>query len=74
MSETNDRLECDSDITLTHRALSGYANWIETGNFLLSARDAADQEKPYVALNVDQMKLVIRLRDLASAIICQKRP
>ena len=57
----------DDDAALTYRALDGYANWVETGDFLLSARDAAERDKPYAALSVEQMRLVVRLRDLASA-------
>ena len=57
----------DGDASLTYRALSGYANWIETGDFLLSAEDAARMKRPYKALAVEQMRIIVRLRELAVA-------
>lgn len=42
-------------------ALSMRKNYIETGNVVLSAADAAEQKKPFKALTVEQMQLVIRL-------------
>lgn len=47
-------------------ALNMWANFIETDNPVLSARDAQQSGQPYSALSADQMRLVIRLRDLAA--------
>lgn len=47
-------------------ALNMWANFIETDNVALSARDAQQSGQPYSALSADQMRLVIRLRDLAT--------
>jgi glutamate/tyrosine decarboxylase-like PLP-dependent enzyme len=55
----------DSDGDLVYYALCGYANWIETENFLLSATDAAAQKKPFRALGREQMRRVLRLREMA---------
>lgn len=45
-----------------------WSNFIETGDILLSAIDAQNQKKPFKALNVDQMKVVIELKELADKI------
>lgn len=58
-------MDDDSDGDLVYMALCGYANWIETENFLLSARDAAAQKKPFKALELAQMRRVLRLREMA---------
>ena len=42
-----------------------WANYIETGNPVLTAQDAEKQKKPFKALSSDQMRLVVRLRELA---------
>lgn len=55
----------DSDGTLVYYALNGYANWIETGDFLLSAKDAEARRKPFKALELAQMRRVLRLRGMA---------
>jgi len=62
----------DGDASLTYRALSGYANWVETGDFLLSAEDAARMKRPYKALAVEQMRIIVRLRELAAAALRQQ--
>lgn len=54
---TDDELICN--------ALQMWANHIETGNVVLSATDAKQARKPFKALDAHQMKLVIRLRELA---------
>jgi hypothetical protein len=58
--------DMDDDATLTYMALVGYANWIETGDFCLSALDASNAKKPFKALASNQMRRVLRLRDLAA--------
>lgn len=47
-------------------ALGLWANYIETGNILLCAEDAEKQGEKVKALNLEQMKTVVRLRDLAA--------
>lgn len=54
-----------TDHELIRTALHLWANHIETGNVALSARDAVHAHKPFKALSNDQMKLVVRLRELA---------
>ena len=54
-----------TDADLICNALHLWANYIETRNVLLSAQDAQAQNKPFKALSTDQMKLVVRLRELA---------
>lgn len=56
----------ETDEHLVRNALQMWANYIETGNVNLSAKDAQAARKPFRALGVDQMKLVIRLRELAA--------
>lgn len=56
-----------SDNALIALALNNHANYIETGDISLSAIDAESMKKPFKALSRDQMKLVIRLRDLSDA-------
>ena len=55
-----------SDGTLIAHALSSWANWIETGDLNISAIDAAQMDRTFNALTLDQMKLVIRLRELSA--------
>jgi len=57
--------DTDTDGAIVYYALSGYANWIETGNFLMSAKDAEQQKKPFKALESSQMRRVLRLREMA---------
>ena len=54
-----------SDGELLQQALNMWANHIETATIELSAVDAEAAKKPFKALSLEQMKLVIRLRDLA---------
>ena len=61
--------EEDDDSTLVYMALVGYANWIETGDFCLSALDAANIGRPFKALNSDQMRRVLRLREIAAVVL-----
>lgn len=56
----------ESDENLIHTALQMWANYIETGNVALTAKDAQNASKPFKALDLHQMKLVIRLRELAA--------
>jgi len=59
-------MEQESDGFLIHNALHMWCNYIETGNPVMSAIDAQQAKKPYKAIHVDQMKLIIRLRELAA--------
>ena len=54
-----------TDEELIAHALDMWANYVETSNVSLSANDAAEQKAKFNALSLDQMKLVIRLRELA---------
>ena len=62
----------ETDGQLIHHALHMRANLIETGNPLFSAIDAQNQNRSrpahellqIKALDINQMKLVIRLREL----------
>jgi hypothetical protein len=55
-----------ADGELIQQALSMWANHIETATIEFSAIDAEAAKKPFKALSLDQMKLVIRLRELAA--------
>jgi hypothetical protein len=50
-------------------ALHYWANYIETGNRTTSAVDAKKHGKPYNALTEDQMREIIRLRELATKVV-----
>ena len=58
--------ELVSDESLIHNALQRWANYIETGTVTLTAKDAQQAKRPFKALDHQQMKLVVRLRDLAA--------
>ena len=60
----NGQLE-ERDEVLVRNALQMWANHIETGTVTLSAKDAKAVGKPFKALDSYQMKMVIRLRELA---------
>ena len=55
-----------SDRELSAYALDMWANNIETGDPNLSAQDAEAQKLSVKALSTNQMRLIIRLRDLAA--------
>lgn len=55
----------ETDTQKIYYALSLWANHIETGDIVLCAEDAKRQGREINALNPDQMKTVIRLRELA---------
>ena len=55
-----------TDSQLIDHALMAWCNHIETGDITLSAKDAADAKLPFNALTHEQMRLVIRLSDLAT--------
>ena len=61
--------DVDDDATIVYRSLTMYANWIETGDVLLSAVDAAGRKMPFKALDVDQMGMVVRLRRMADVVL-----
>lgn len=53
-----------NDGQLIQQALDMWANHVETGDSTLSALEAQEAGKKFNALSLDQMKLVIRLREL----------
>ena len=55
----------ERDEVLVRNALQMWANYIESGNVTLSAKDAKEAGKPFRALDSYQMRMVIRLRELA---------
>jgi hypothetical protein len=55
-----------TDGELIDKALTMWANHIETATIEFSAIDAEAAKKPFKALSLEQMKLVIRLRELAT--------
>lgn len=54
-----------SDLQIQARAVGMWANYIETGDVSISATDARNAKLPFKALNEDQMRLVLRFRDLS---------
>lgn len=52
-----------------YMALNYWANYIETGNIVTSAKDAQNTGKKHKVLETSQMKKVIFLRDLAEKIL-----
>lgn len=54
-----------SDNELKENALNMWANYVETGNPILSATDMQAQRKQPRTLSEDGMRLVLRLRALA---------
>lgn len=53
-----------SDAVVIAHALSMWANYIETGDVCMSAEDAERANEKFNALSTDQMKFVIRLREM----------
>ena len=49
-------------------SLQMWANYIETGDVVLTAEDAARIKKPVRALHPEQMKRIVELRELADRI------
>lgn len=47
-------------------ALSMWANYIETGDPCIGSADKQKMGQPVRALSVDQMRAVVRLRDMAA--------
>lgn len=64
----------EKDAQLVFSALSNWANYIETGDVVMSAQDAQNCKQPFKALGLDQMTFVLRLRDLATAHLTGKAP
>lgn len=56
-----------TDEQLIAQSLSMWANLIETNDTALSAMDAREAKLPFNALMVEQMKLIIRLRELSDS-------
>lgn len=56
---------------LIHTSLSMWANWIETGDVLLSAKDAnaAGKRKIIKPLDKTQMQLIVAIRNLAGRML-----
>ena len=54
---------------MTAQALGFWANWIETGNILMSAKDAEAAKRPFKALDAHQMEKVLELRKLSQKIL-----
>lgn len=65
MADAKPVVKDQTDGELISDALNMRANIIETGDPVLSAVDAEASKKPFKALNLGQMKMVIRLRELA---------
>ncbi len=57
-----------SDNGLAAYAIDMWANMIETGDTAITAREAAERKMPFNALSLEQMKFVIRLRELSENI------
>jgi len=55
-----------TDKELIQFSLDCWANHIETGNINLSAQDAQNADLKPKALSLEQMKLVVRIRDLSN--------
>lgn len=55
----------ETDEQKIYHALTLWANHIETGHITLGAQDAQKQGKTLNALEPSQMKIVLRLRELA---------
>ena len=62
-----------SDSELISYSLKLYSNFIETGDFLMSAIDAEKSGNKIKALSIDQHKLVVRLNELADKIKNRKK-
>jgi hypothetical protein len=52
-----------------HNALSFWANYLETGDWLISGQDALNQKIKVRPMDMDQMKHVIYLRELAAEVL-----
>lgn len=50
-------------------ALQMWANYIETGDVVLSAKDAENMGKKVKALCVEQMKKIVELRELVDKVL-----
>lgn len=55
----------ENDESKIYYALTLWANYIETGNVVLDAQTAQKRGEKVNALDISQMKMVIRLRELA---------
>lgn len=62
------------DSELVFSALGYWANYVETGEITLNAQDAQNSKRPFNALSLDQMTMVLRLRNLAQAHLTGKAP
>jgi len=54
-----------TDTELIQMALNYWANYLETSDVTLSAIDAANSDRKFNALTLEQMKVVVRLRELS---------
>lgn len=60
-----------TDLQIQATAVGMWANYIETGDVSISARDAQNAKLPFKALNEEQMRMVLRFRDLSSSLLRQ---
>jgi len=56
----------ESDDYLIYNALTMWGNYIETGTLTCSGADFARQRKTVKPLDMEQMKMLIRIRELAA--------
>ncbi len=60
------------DNQLIYWALNMWANWIETDDINMSATDAANMEKRINPLTTEQMRHIVRLRDLSHRFLLEE--
>jgi hypothetical protein len=60
-----------SDLQIQARAVGMWANYIETGDVSISASDAQNAKLPFKALSEEQMRMVLRFRDLSISLLQQ---
>jgi hypothetical protein len=53
-------------------SLNYWANYIETGDLTLTAEDAESAGKPFKALNLEKMRCILFIRDLAAQVAKDK--
>lgn len=66
-------IDDESDEQLIWSALNMWANWIETGDVVLSDADLERQGRPPRRLTEDQRERVKRLRELAASELRRRR-
>lgn len=63
-----------SDAQIAAYALNLWANYIETGDLSMSAKDAQSAGKPFNALSLEQMQAVVRIRQLSAKMGNAQKP